>query len=80
MPGSPKWLTNNTKRRIEKTLKLWRNFEDFLFKDVQDHEKEFVYLLKNNRPLAQKIIDNYNHGLQYQKWFLALELLREFRN
>jgi hypothetical protein len=46
---------------------------------VKDHEKEFVYLLKNNKALAQKIIDNYIHGLEYRKWFLTLELLREFR-
>jgi len=66
--------------RIEKTQKLWRNHEDFLFKDVEDHEKEFVYLLKTNKAVAQKIIDNYSQSLEYQKWFLALELLREFRN
>jgi dipeptidase len=68
------------KTRIEKTLKLWRNHEDFLFKDLKDHEKEFIYLLKNNKPLAQKIITNYIHSLEYRKWFLTLELLREFRN
>jgi dipeptidase len=67
------------KTRIEKTLKLWRNHEDFLFKDVKDHEKEFVYLLKTNKAVAQKIIDNYMQSLEYRKWFLALELLREFR-
>jgi dipeptidase len=67
------------KSRIEKTLKLWRNHEDFLFKDVKDHEKEFVYLLKTNKVVAKKIIDNYIHNLEYRKWFLALELLREFR-
>lgn len=67
------------KTRIEKTLKLWRNHEDDLFKDVKDHEKEFVYLLKANKALAQKIIDNYIHNLEYRKWFLALELLSEFR-
>jgi dipeptidase len=67
------------KTRIEKTLKLWRNHEDFLFKDLKNHEEEFIYLLKANKTLAQKIIDNYIHNLEYQKWFLALELLREFR-
>jgi NurA-like 5'-3' nuclease len=68
------------KARIEKTSKLWRNHEDSLFDDLKDHEKEFVYLLKANKAVAQKIIDNYTQGLEYQKWFLALELLREFRN
>jgi dipeptidase len=67
------------RERIEITAKLWRNHEDFLFKDVRDHEKEFAYLLKSNRALAQKLIDNYVCNLEYRKWFLALELLREFR-
>ena len=65
--------------RIEKVQKVWRNFEDFLFSDLKDHEKEFVFLLKNNRDLARHIIDNYIHGLEYRKWFLASELLKEFR-
>jgi dipeptidase len=64
--------------RIEKTQKVWRNFEDFLFGDLKDHEKEFVFLLKSNKPLARKIIDNYIQGLEYRKWFLATELLKEF--
>jgi dipeptidase len=68
------------KARIEKTQKLWRNHEDFLFRDVKDHEEEFVYLLKTNKAVAQKIIANYFHNLEYRRWFLALELLREFRN
>jgi len=67
------------KDRIEKALKVWRNFEDFLFGDVKDHEKEFIFLLKNNKSVARKIIDNYIHGLEYRKWFLAAELLKEFR-
>jgi len=67
------------KDRIEKTQKVWRNFEDFLFGDLKDHEKEFVFLLKSNKNLARKIIDNYIHGLEYRKWFLAAELLKEFR-
>jgi dipeptidase len=64
--------------RIEKTQKVWRNYEDFLFGDLADHEKEFSFLLKNNRSLAKNIIDNYMHGLEYRKWFMASELLREF--
>ena len=67
------------KNRIEKTQKVWRNFEDFLFGDVKSHEKEFIFLLKGNKSVARKIIDNYIHGLEYRKWFLAAELLKEFR-
>jgi dipeptidase len=65
--------------RIEKVQKVWRNFEEFLFSDLKDHEKEFVFLLKNNRDLARHIIDNYIHGLEYRKWFMAAELLKEMK-
>ena len=66
--------------RIEKTQKVWRNFEDFLFGDLEGpRERNSPICLKNNQALARKIIDNYMHGLEYRKWFLASELLREFR-
>ena len=67
------------RNRIAMTQKVWRNFENFLFDDLKDHEKEFAFLLKSNRGLARNIIDNYIHGLEYRKWFLAAELIREFR-
>jgi len=66
------------RERIEKTIKVWRNFENFLQDDLKDHEKEFAFLLQSNKNLARKIIDNYIHGLEYRKWFLAAELLKEF--
>ncbi len=65
--------------RIEKVQKIWRNFEEFLFEDLKDHEKEFSYLLQRDRSLARRIIDNYIHGLDYRKWFLAAELLNEMK-
>ncbi len=68
------------RERIEKAQKVWRNFEDFLFSDLKDHEKEFAFLLKNNKNLARNIIDNYIHGLEYRKWFLAAELVKEFHS
>jgi hypothetical protein len=46
---------------------------------VKDHEKEFAFLLENNRTLARRIIENYIHGLEYRKWFMAAELLKEMR-
>jgi len=67
------------KARIEKTQKVWRNYENFLLQDLKDHEREFVFLLKNNKALARRIIDNYFHGLEYRKWFLAAELLKEMK-
>lgn len=65
--------------RIEKVQKIWRNFEEFLFDDLKDHEKEFSFLLQSDRNLARRIIDNYIHGLEYRKWFLAAELLNEMK-
>lgn len=65
--------------RIEKVQKIWRNFEEFLFEDLKDHEKEFSFLLQRDRSLARRIIDNYIHGLEYRKWFLAADLLNEMK-
>jgi dipeptidase len=65
--------------RIEKVQKVWRNFEEFLFSDLKDHEKEFAFLLQNNRGLARRIIDNFMQGLEYRKWFMAAELLKEMK-
>jgi dipeptidase len=67
------------RERIEKVQKVWRNFEEFLFGDLKDHEKEFTFLLQTNRGLARRIIENYIHGLEYRKWFLASELLKEMK-
>lgn len=64
---------------IDKVQKNWRNFEEFLFDDLKDHEKEFSFLLQSDRGLARRIIDNYIHGLEYRKWFLAQELLKEIK-
>lgn len=67
------------RERIDKVQKMWRNFEEFLFADLKSHEKEFAFLLQNDRALARRIIDNYLHGIEYRKWFLAAELLREMK-
>ena len=42
-------------------------------------KRNSLFLLKNNRSLARRIIDNYIHGLEYRKWFLAAELLKEMK-
>jgi dipeptidase len=67
------------RNRIEKVQKVWRNFENFAFKDLKNREKEFSYLLETNKTVAMKIITNYVHNLEYRRWFLAMELLNEFR-
>ena len=66
-------------KRIEKAQKVWKNFENFAAKDLKNREKEFDFLLMSNRPLALKIITNYLHNLEYRRWFLASELVKEFR-
>jgi dipeptidase len=65
--------------RIARTQKVWRNFEETLFEDLKEHEKEFVYLLENDRTLARDIIANYIQGLEYRKRFMAAELLKEMK-
>jgi dipeptidase len=67
------------RKRIEIVQKVWRNFEEFLFDDLKDHEKEFTYLLKGNKVIARHLIYNYIHGLEYRKWFMAAELLKEMK-
>lgn len=67
------------RNRIDKVQKVWRNYENFAFKDLRNREKEFVYLLETNKTVAMKIITNYVHNLEYRKWFLTSELLNEFR-
>jgi len=67
------------RKRIEIVQKVWRNFEEFLFDDLKDHEKEFAYLLKGNKAIARHLIYNYIHGLEYRKWFMAAELLKEMK-
>ena len=65
------------KNRIKMTRKAWGNFENFVFKNLRKKEKEFHYLYKRNRIIATKIITNYVHYLEYRKWYVADQLIKE---
>jgi len=68
------------RNRIKKTRKEWRNFENYVLKNIRKKEKEFNFLYKRNPTIARKIITNYIHNLEYRKWYLATELIREITN
>lgn len=63
------------KSLIRKVKREWRNYEQYEFKMLRKKEKEFLYLLDKNKPVALKIITNYVHNRELKKWFLASELL-----
>ncbi len=66
------------KNRIKKIRKQWRSFEKYAIKQIKKKRKEFTYILKQNKLIAKKIISNFIHNLEYKKWFLATELIKEF--
>jgi len=66
------------KNRINKIRKQWRSFEKYAIKQIKKKRKEFTYILKQNKLIAKKIISNFIHNLEYKKWFLATELIKEF--
>ncbi|MDQ1353667.1 MAG: Dipeptidase [Acidobacteriota bacterium] len=62
---------------IKPVTKEWDNFEDYALKSLKKMEKEFDYLLKTDKRVAEKIITNYIHRLEYRKWFLAIQLTQQ---
>ncbi|HLP59686.1 MAG TPA: C69 family dipeptidase [Candidatus Deferrimicrobium sp.] len=65
------------KSRIKPVIKEWENFEDYALKSLKKMEKEFHYLLKTDKYIAEKIITNYIHRLEYRKWFLTAQLIQQ---
>lgn len=65
------------KSHIKPVIKEWENFEDYAQKSLKKMEKEFDYLLKTDKHIAEKIITNYIHRLEYRKWFLTIQLTRQ---
>jgi dipeptidase len=63
--------------RIRATRKEWKNFESYTAKQLRKMEKEFKYLLETDQHIAKKIITNFIYKLEYRKWFLASELIRQ---
>lgn len=66
------------KNRIKITRKAWDNFENYVFRNFRKKEKEFHYLYKQNRIITTKIITNHVHNLEYRRWYLADELIRQW--
>jgi hypothetical protein len=46
---------------------------------MKNREKEFEYLVKTDARVARQVITAYVHSLEFRRWFLTAELLREFR-
>ncbi len=65
------------KSHIKPVIKEWENFEDYALKSLKKMEKEFDYLLKTDKYIAEKIITNYIHRLEYRKWFLTIQLIKQ---
>jgi dipeptidase len=65
------------KSRIRIVKKKWKNFENYLMENIRKKEKEFLYLLEENNTIAKNIIENYIHNLEFRKWFMAIELIKE---
>jgi dipeptidase len=63
--------------RIKAVRKEWKNFENYTAKQLKKMEKEFKYLLETDKHIAGKIITNFIYKLEYRKWFLASELIRQ---
>jgi len=68
------------RERIRGIRKEWRNLENYIDKNIEKKEKEFLYLVKRDRTVAQKLITNYIHHLELRRWFMASEWIREFKN
>jgi dipeptidase len=66
-------------KRWPTAQKVWKNFEYSIGKDMKNREKEFEYLVKTDARVARQVITAYVHSLEFRRWFLTAELLREFR-
>jgi dipeptidase len=67
----------NYRVRIKTIKKEWKNYELYVRKNLKKKEKEFMYLIKRNKNIAQKMITNYIHNLEYRKWFLSTQLMKD---
>lgn len=68
-------VDQNYRIRIKYVRREWRNYENYLIKIRKKMEREFLYLLRNNRNVALKIITNYVRKWEYRKWFQATQLI-----
>lgn len=65
--------------RIRRVRKEWKNYEDYVTKNLRKKEKEFVYIHRVDPALAKRMIANYLLRLEYLRWFQALEMIRDFQ-
>ncbi len=75
-----KLVDKDYRSRIRMARKEWHNYEEYTTKRLRKREKEFLYLLETNKHVAQKIITNYLHQLEYRRWFLAAKLVQQIEN
>ena len=71
-------VDRNYRERIRAVRKEWNNYENYVLKNLQKKEREFLYLAKRHRAITINLITNYVSNLEYRKWFLATELIRQF--
>jgi len=65
--------------RIRRVRREWKNYEEYVTKNLRKKEKEFVYIHRIDPALAKRMITNYLRRLEYLRWFQALELIRNFQ-
>jgi len=72
-------VDNKYRSHIRTVKKMWKNFENFLVRDVKKFEKEFLYIYKKNRQLALNILTGYVHRMEYRRWLKTIDLLKSLR-
>ncbi|MEN8154186.1 MAG: C69 family dipeptidase [Acidobacteriota bacterium] len=63
------------KKNIKRVKKSWKNFENFLLKNIRKREKEFKYILGKDKILGRSLITNYVHLMEYRRWMNSIDLL-----
>jgi hypothetical protein len=72
-------VDRNYKKNHKIVRKMWKNFENFLLRDIKKQEKEFMYIYKKNKLLALNIISGYIQKMEYRRWLKTLDLLNSIR-
>ncbi len=72
-------VDRNYRKNHKIVRKMWKNFENFLLRDIKKQEKEFMYIYKKNKLLALNIISGYVQNMEYRRWLKTLDLLNSIR-
>lgn len=62
---------------IRNVRKEWKTYEDYMVKRLKKMETEFEYQLKINPEVGLRILTTYIHNLEYRRWIMAEELIRQ---